>query len=113
MGRKKKQDTEFVMPFGKFKGRTLKEVMQAEPSYLCWFTASIEGCQDIKEAIVALPGFREAQMQYYLQKHRKEMTTRNIVEDMVREMFAVEESPNQETLDSLCDQLFNAPPDAS
>jgi len=109
MGRKKKTDEEPTMPFGKHKGKTLAAVLREEPSYLCWFVESIEGCQDIKEAIVALPGFQEEWAKYYERKHRKELTTRQIVEDTVREMFADEQSPSQETLDSLCDQLFNGP----
>ena len=88
---------------------TLAAVLREEPSYACWFVESIEGCQDIKEAIVALPGFQEEWAKYYERKHRKELTTRQIVEDTVREMFADEQSPSQETLDSLCDQLFNGP----
>ena len=87
-------------------------MLHEEPTYLCWFVESIEGCRDIKEAIVALPGFQEEWAKYYERKHRKELATRQVVEEMVREMFAVEESPNQETLDSLCDRLFNAPPGA-
>ncbi len=113
MGRKKKVDKELTFPFGKYKGVALVAVLREEPSYACWFVEAVEGCRDIKEAIAALPGFRKAYVKYYEQKHRKEMATRQIVEDTVREMFAVGACPSQETLDSLCDKLFNAPPDAS
>jgi len=118
MGRKKKVDAKPTLPFGKFKGRTLAEVMQAEPSYLAWFVESVEGCKDIKDLIYALPGFMEAQAKYYGEKCRRELTTRQIVEATVREMFAVEDvpgvEPSAEQIDDLCDRLFNAPPsDAS
>jgi hypothetical protein len=112
MGRKKKTDEEPTMPFGKHKGKTLAAVLREEPSYLCWLMEKVDGCEDIKQAISELPGFREEWAKYYERKYRKELTTRQVVEETVREMFAVEESPNQETLDLLCDRLFNAPPDA-
>ena len=119
MGRKKKVDKELTFPFGKYKGVALATVLHEEPTYLCWFVESIEGCRDIKEAIVALSGFREAQVKYYEQKHRKELATRQVVEETVREMFGANEpsdtgqSPSPELIDDLCDRLFNAPPDAS
>ena len=117
MGRKKNVDMEPAMPFGKFKGKSLVAVMQEEPSYLCWFVETVDGCLDIKKAIAALPGFRESQAKYYERKYRKELITRQIVADTVRGMFAVKESPSQpptpEQFDDLCDRLFNAPPDAS
>ncbi len=115
MGRKKKVDKELTFPFGKYKGKSLIVVMQEEPSYLCWFVQSIEGCQDIMEAFVALPGFQEEWAKYYQRKYRREMTTRQIVEDMVRDMFAGEDhaEPTPEQFDDLCDRLFNAPPGAS
>ena len=119
MGRKKKIDKEPTMPFGKHKGKALMAVMREEPSYLCWFVETIEGCRDIKEAIVALPGFRAEMTKHFERRHRKELTTRNLVEDTVRRMFAVEEPPgpaqppSPEQIDDLCDRLFNAPPDAS
>jgi len=115
MGRKKKVDKEPTFPFGKFKGVELKVVLRDEPSYLCWFMEAVEGCQDVKKAISALPGFQEEWVKYYQRKHHKELTTRYIVEETVREMFAVEDhvEPTSEQIDDLCDRLFHAPPDAS
>jgi hypothetical protein len=113
MSRKKKADQEPTMPFGKHKGKTLAAVLQEEPSYLCWFMETVEGCGDVKKAIAGLPGFREEWEKYFQRRHRKELTTRQVVDETVRRMFAVEEPTSPETLDSLCDRLFNAPPEAS
>ena len=114
MSRKKKtDDKELTLPFGKHKGKTLPVVLADEPSYLCWFVESVEGCRDIKEAIVALPGFREHWTKHQERKHRKEVTTRKLVEDTVRRMFEAGQPPSPEQLDDLCDRLFNPPPDAS
>lgn len=113
MSRKKKADTEPTLPFGKHRGKTLAAVLREEPSYLCWFVETIEGCRDVKEAIVALPGFREAQASYYERKRRKEATIRQVVEETARRMFAAgqtpsqEQLPNAEQLDDLCERLFH------
>jgi hypothetical protein len=107
MGRKKKADMELVMPFGKHRGKTLLTVLQEEPSYLCWFVETIEGCREVKEAIVALPGFREEQAKHYERKRRKETSTRKLIEETVCRMLGAGQPPSSETLDSLCDELFN------
>ena len=39
------------MPFGKYKGVALAAVLREEPSYLCWFMETVEGCRDVKKAI--------------------------------------------------------------
>ena len=109
MGRKKKTDQEPTMPFGKHRGKTLAAVLREEPSYLCWLMEKVDGCEDIKKAISKLPGFREEWEKYYARKHRKELTTRQVVEETVRRMFGAAEPTRTETLDSLCDRLFNAP----
>jgi hypothetical protein len=112
MGWKKKTDAEPTMPFGKHKGKTLAAVLAEEPSYLCWFMETVEGCGEVKKAIAGLPGFREEWAKHYERKHRKEATTRQIVEETVRRMMG-REQPCPESLDDLCDRLFNPPPDAS
>jgi len=111
MSRKKKTDAEPTMPFGKHKGKTLAAVLAEEPSYLCWFMESVEGCGDVKKAIAGLPGFREEWAKHYERKHRKEATTRQIVEETVRRMLGGEQLC-PESLDDLCDRLFNPPQDA-
>jgi hypothetical protein len=72
----------------------------------------VEGCGEVKKAIAVLPGFREEWAKHQERKHRKEATTRQIVEETVRRMMG-REQPCPESLDDLCDRLFNPPPDAS
>jgi len=84
MSRKKKpDDKEPTMPFGKHKGKTLAAVLAEEPSYLCWFMEKVEGCGEVKKAIAGLPGFREEWAKHYERKRRKEATTREIAEETV------------------------------
>lgn len=49
-----------VLPFGKFKGRTLGEVYVEEPGYIEWLADNAKKA-DIKEAAVALLGQKQAQ----------------------------------------------------
>lgn len=111
MSRKKKTDDkeEVTLPFGKHKGRTLPVVLAGEPSYLCWFMEKVEGCGEVKKAIAGLPGFREEWAKHQERKHRKEATTRQIVEETVRRMLGTGQPPSPEQLDELCDRLFNPP----
>ena len=81
------------MPFGKYKGETLTAVPREEPSYLCWLMEKVEGCMDVKKAVAGLPGFREEWEKYYVRKHRKELTTRKLVEETVRRMFGSRGQP--------------------
>ena len=61
--RKKKpqpQPLEPLVPrfaFGKFRGRTVNEVMQVESSYLAWFMGQVDGCEELKETIKSHPRF--------------------------------------------------------
>ena len=88
-------------------------VLREEPSYLCWFVDTVEGCEDLKEAIVALPGFREQQVIYHDRKCRKEGNTRKLITETVCRMLGIGQPPSPEQIDDVCDQLFNAPPAAS
>jgi hypothetical protein len=108
MSRKKKTDAEPAMPFGKHKGKTLAAVLAEEPSYLCWFMEKVEGCGEVKKAIAGLPGFREEWAKHHERNRRKEATTRKLIEETVCRMLG-ENAPSPETLDSLCDRLFNPP----
>ena len=45
------------MPFGKYKGKPISEVFRQNRSYLTWFCDEVDGNEDIKRAIRALPGF--------------------------------------------------------
>ena len=44
------------MPFGKFKGLTIPLVYERQPSYLTWFHETVDGYEEVKEAIRALDG---------------------------------------------------------
>ena len=96
-----------VMPIGKHKGKALAAVMQEEPSYLCWFYDTVDGFEDIKQTIAALPGFPAILAKYRERKQLKDKTLEQRIEEVVCRMFAVEPSPAE--VDSLCDQLFNGP----
>ncbi len=112
MGKKKKADQEPTMPFGKHRGKTLAAVLREEPSYLCWLMEKVDGCEDIKQAISELPGFREEWERYFRRRHGKELTTRQVVEETVRRMLGSGQTPDSEAaeaLDDLCDWLFNPP----
>ena len=95
------------MPIGKHKGKALAAVMQEEPSYLCWFYDTVDGFEDIKQAIAALPEFAARLAKYRERKQLKDKTLEQRIEEVVCRMFAVEPSPAE--VDSLCDRLFNGP----
>ena len=63
MARKKKPVSVPLEPlvprfaFGKFRGRTVEEVMRVESTYLAWFVDQVDGCEELKEAIKAHPRF--------------------------------------------------------
>jgi hypothetical protein len=45
------------MPFGKYRGKPVSEVLRRDPSYLTWFCDTVDGNDGLKRAIRALPGF--------------------------------------------------------
>ena len=103
MPRKKKktqpQPLEPLVPrfaFGKFRGRTVEEVMRVESTYLAWFVATIDGCEEIRAAIQAHPRV-PAVWESYQECRRNQQQ-------------AVEWRQGQfsePTIDNLCDELFN------
>jgi hypothetical protein len=95
------------LPIGKHKGRTLAVVLQEEPSYLCWFVETVEGCEDIKQAILALPGFREEQAKHYERKHRKEASVQKLVEETVCQALGAE-GPTRQGTGDLYERLFRS-----
>jgi hypothetical protein len=110
MGRKKKEknsDKEPTLPFGKHKGRTLAAVLREEPSYLCWFVETVEGCEDVTQAILALPGFREEQAKHYERKHRKEASVQKLVEETVCQALGAE-GPTRQGTGDLYERLFRS-----
>ena len=97
--KKRRKPKEPTMPFGKFAGFPLRQVLQAEPSYLAWFEQTIEGEDEIKAMIRALPQFPEILVNYLRKKCRKAQSQ---VVDTVNPM-------DQAKLDDLCDRLFHGP----
>ena len=94
-----------VMPFGKHKDKSLEIVLAEEPGYLCWFYDAVDGNEELKQAIAALPEFPARLAKYRERKGLKDKTLEQRIEEVVARMFAVEPTP-QET-DDLCDRLFN------
>ena len=43
------------MPFGKYRGKPLSEILKCDPSYLAWFYCNVDGNEDIKRAIRPCP----------------------------------------------------------
>jgi hypothetical protein len=105
MSKKKKQDPRLEMPIGKHKGKPLTTILAEEPGYLCWFFDTVDGYEDLKQAIAALPEFPARLAKHRERKQLKEKTLEQRIEEVVCRMFAVEPSPAE--LDSLCDELFH------
>ena len=51
---KKKQVLKPGMPIGKHKGKAIAAILAEEPSYLAWFFDTVDGYDDVKQAIAAL-----------------------------------------------------------
>ena len=91
-----------VMPFGKFKGQTLSWVYEQQPSYLAWFHETVEGCEEVKEAIRALEGI-EAHLTAFRQgkpSPPKSLTPNQQQVEWLMGKFSVE------TVDKVCEELF-------
>jgi len=101
MGRKKKSQPEPLEPlvprfaFGKFRGRTVEEVMRVESTYLAWFAEEVKGCEELKEAIKAHPRF-PAVRESYLESRRRRQEA-----EWQKGRFS------KPTIDGLCEELFH------
>jgi hypothetical protein len=81
--------------FGKFRGRTVDEVIRVESSYLAWFVGKIEGCEELKEAIKAHPRFPAVWESYAaLRRHMQQQA------EWQQGQFS------EPTIENLCDELF-------
>jgi hypothetical protein len=104
MPRKKRPQPEQLEPlvprftFGKFRGRTVDEVMRVESTYLAWFVEQVEGCEELKEAIKAHPRFPNA-----LESYLKCRQWRQQKAEWRQGQFS------QPTIDEICDELFRGP----
>jgi 3-methyladenine DNA glycosylase/8-oxoguanine DNA glycosylase len=72
---------------------------------LAWFYDVVDGNEELKHAIAALPGFAVRLAQYRERKGLKEKTLDQKIEEVVARMFAVDPSPAE--VDDLCERLFN------
>ena len=88
-----------VMPFGKFAGLTVALVYERQPSYLAWFHETVDGYEELKEAIRALDGI-ETHLAAFRRRgqasSRKLTPTQQQIERLM-EKFAV---------DTVCEGLF-------
>ena len=82
--------------FGKFRGRTVEEVMRVESSYAAWFADKIDNCPELREAIKSHPLFPAA-WERYLERQRR----------IQQNIEWKQGSFSQPTVDNLCDDLFN------
>ena len=82
----------------------LQDVFAEEPGYLCWFYDAVDGNEELKQAIAALPEF-PARLAKYRERRSVKHTLEETIEDVVTRMFRVE--PTQGEIDTLCDELFH------
>jgi hypothetical protein len=87
------------MPFGKYGGETLAWVYEQEPGYVAWFHETVDGCEDVKEAIRALDGI-ETHLTAFRQKRRQPSTTTQQEVEWLTGTFSAQ------TVDFVCDELF-------
>ena len=104
---KAKRKQKLRLPFGKHKGKSLEIVFAEEPSYLCWFYDAVDGFENVKQAIAALPEFATILAKYRERRQFKDKSLEQRIEEVVCRMFAVD--PRPADVDSLCDRLFNGP----
>ena len=95
-----------VMPFGKFKGLTIPLVYEKQAQYLAWFHESVEGCEDIKEAIrglddieTHLTAYRQRRQQPRRQPSKQLPPTQQQVERLLGKFTS-------QTVDAVCEELF-------
>ena len=102
MPRKKKlksEPLELLVPrfaFGKFRGRTVDEVMRVESTYLAWFVEKVDGCEELKETIKAHPKFPAVRESYLRCRQKIQQKA-----EWQQGQFS------QPTIDNVCDELFN------
>jgi hypothetical protein len=90
------------MPFGKFEGQTLRWVCEQEPGYLAWFHETVDGREEVKEAIRALDGI-EAHLSAF--RLRRQPSPRKLTPAQ-REVERLMGRFSASTVDLVCDELF-------
>jgi hypothetical protein len=81
-----------IMPIGKYRDQPLTYIFAADPSYLAWFVSTVEGYEEVKDAIVALPDFDAHLTAYRLRQRNREWRKGKF-------------SPT--TVEGVCNRLFN------
>ena len=101
-----------VMPFGKFKGQTLAWVYEQQPSYLAWFHETVDGYEEVREAIRALDGiqahltaFREKQQQPIQRQLPHPRTPEQLTPTQQQVEWLMGKFSSQ-TVDAVCEDLF-------
>ena len=91
-----------VMPFGKFAGKTLPWIYEKSPSYLAWFHETVQGCEEIKEAIRGFDGI-EAHLMEFRERPRqpKRLTPTQEQVEWLMGKFTTN------AIDVVCAKLFN------
>ena len=90
------------MPFGKYRGKSVSEVLRQDPSYLTWFCDNVAGNGVLKEAIRELPGFSVGSGKYFQQ--RKPSGSH---QDFDLPNLGVAPSLSREDLDRLCWEILH------
>ena len=85
------------MPFGKYRGKPLSEILKCDPSYLAWFYCNVDGNEVIKRAIRALPGFRSPNSR----------RTTQPVGSSFDDSFCIDPRLSREDLDRLCREILH------
>ena len=96
-----------VLPFGKFKGRTVPYVYEREPDYLAWFHDTVEGCEEVKDVVRGLDGF-ETHLATYRGKQawRQKQLSQEPVATTQQEVEWLMGKFSAETVDIVCSELF-------
>lgn len=92
------------MPFGKYRGKTVSEVLEQDPSYLRWFCDCVDGNEVLKLAIRALPGFKESSGKCFLEKRPDGKPDEQELMDL-----GVDPRLSREDLDRLCWEILHPP----
>ena len=88
-----------VMPFGKFKGLAVALVYERQPSYLAWFHETVDGHEEVKEAIRTLDGIESRLATFRQRRQHSPKPLSSVQQEVERlmERFAV---------DTVCEGLF-------
>jgi hypothetical protein len=93
------------MPFGKYRGKPVSEVLGHDPSYLAWFCDTVDCNEELKVAIRALPGFAGTSGKH---RHQVQQVRQSDQEPDLPNM-GVDPRLSREQLDRLCREILDPP----